>query len=837
MVATSDGHFAVTGRTDRSKFKKAGDVWLVKVSDGGQLIEKKYFGDDKTWEEALAITETRDQGLAIAGFTRAGNGDGDMWLIKTDASCEKMWSKTYGGKDEDWANAITETQDGNLVLAGKTKSYHSSARQFRMSVVVADGEGEQLLEKDFGGKGHDEALAICELFSGNLIVGGVTNSQKLGNDDAWITSLRLDSDRDGAKAPDGNVSLELSPISFHDLNGNALLEPEERGYFQLQVQNSNAFPVQGVKASSRQQERTRGMEVMQTVYIGTLQPGERRKINVPVYAKDNLVTGGSEVDIDIESDVMLLGSVNTSLNSKTPVPPILKVSDFSFTPRRLRADRPIKLTLSIANDGELAARSVNITFKAPPGVQTLGGSGKQTLDELAPGSMKFVDYQFVIPSSFSKNELEIEMDIKEPLFDLKISDSFRLSVSGGDVASRGGSSGETAAPAGSGMTIIWMDPNPDEWGSKILTTNTGELDLRVKAVARKQLKKNNFKTFLNGDSDIGSKFEEADLRTTKEANRYTMTYKQKIALRAGRNTIYVKVQNEDGEEQTLPLTIDYNPTKPNLHVLAIGASHEDLKYTRKDASDFAQHYRNLIGKENRVFNEIFVTELLDKALTTNDKIKEAFLDLSYRANDEGAPQQIRPQDVLIVFISSHGTTSRGRFKILPSNYNPRYRDLYSVDFQQDILQQLNYIDCKKFVFLDACHSGSAFAYQGSRAPTDTTMSKVLNRLITSQPGLDIITSCGDNQLSYEDEQWENGAFTEAILEAFQNEEVLIDGQSYRADADQDAIITVRELYNYLRKRVPNLVETTKSNPPTAQVPYNKTMELDKKLPVYILLNN
>jgi hypothetical protein len=180
----------------------------------------------------------------------------------------------------------------------------------------------------------------------------------------------------------------------------------------------------------------------------------------------------------------------------------------------------------------------------------------------------------------------------------------------------------------------------------------------------------------------------------------------------------------------------------------------------------------------------------------------------------------------LVFISSHGKISENRFKVLQTGYNPKYERI-AVDYKTDILEVLQSIECKKLIFIDACHSGGAKEGFGA-------VSKAIADLAEAQPGVTTLSSSSSTEKSYEDAAWGNGAFTKAILEAFANTSLSDEEGSFQADADNDGIIRLGELYTFLRRRVPDLVKTTLPNAPTSQTPFMPENQLDADLPIYLI---
>ena len=129
LVENSDGGYALAGTT-YSFGADANDFCLVKTDASGNLQwNKTYGGTEGEW--AYALVENSDGGYALAGFTYSlGAGEGDFWLIKTDASGNLQWNKTYGGTEVDAASSLVETSDGGYALAGITGSFSFGANDF-----------------------------------------------------------------------------------------------------------------------------------------------------------------------------------------------------------------------------------------------------------------------------------------------------------------------------------------------------------------------------------------------------------------------------------------------------------------------------------------------------------------------------------------------------------------------------------------------------------------------------------------------------------------------------------------------------------------------------------
>lgn len=253
-------------------------------------------------------------------------------------------------------------------------------------------------------------------------------------------------------------------------------------------------------------------------------------------------------------------------------------------------------------------------------------------------------------------------------------------------------------------------------------------------------------------------------------------------------------------------TLEVFSDKPNLHLLSIGTN-TNLSYTRKDAEDFAELYEGQKGNY-KIFNHITTHTLLGEEATAS-AMKKALQNLQ--------DSNIRSNDLVMVFLSSHGFLENDSLRIQGENYD--YNDMYntSISFKEDVATVLDDIPCKKLVLIDACHSAGA----KSRLPSFDEHIKKFNQI----EGFSIITSSGKDELSYEDKKWENGAFTEAIIEGLKT------GKADIQYGNNDGTITIDELFKFIEKKVPKIVKDEKSER-TFQNPTIIGQGL-KYLPIYI----
>jgi hypothetical protein len=113
--------------------------------------------------------------------------DANIYLIKTDEDGEVLWERTHGGDGLDYGYALDLTADGGYIIAGHTRSF--GAVDYDMYIIRTDAQGDTLWTTMYGGTGHDMAYSVQETSSGDYIVAGHGTSFGAGGDDAYLLKV------------------------------------------------------------------------------------------------------------------------------------------------------------------------------------------------------------------------------------------------------------------------------------------------------------------------------------------------------------------------------------------------------------------------------------------------------------------------------------------------------------------------------------------------------------------------------------------------------------------------------------------------------------------------
>jgi len=179
---TSDGGYIVAGYT-RSFGAGYADVFLLKTNASGNLQWAKTFGGSN-WDVAVSVQQTSDGGYIVAGETASfGVGSYDVFLLKTDATGNLQWFKTFGGSNGDYARSVQQTSDGGYIVAGGTESFGAGGDVFLLKTYAS---GNLQWAKIFGGSYFDWALSVQQTSDGGYIVAGGTGSFGAGGSDAFL---------------------------------------------------------------------------------------------------------------------------------------------------------------------------------------------------------------------------------------------------------------------------------------------------------------------------------------------------------------------------------------------------------------------------------------------------------------------------------------------------------------------------------------------------------------------------------------------------------------------------------------------------------------------------
>ena len=235
--------------------------------------------------------------------------------------------------------------------------------------------------------------------------------------------------------------------------------------------------------------------------------------------------------------------------------------------------------------------------------------------------------------------------------------------------------------------------------------------------------------------------------------------------------------------------------KPTLYLLAIGVSdYTDptlrLDFSAKDASDFA---KSMLRQEGLLYDKVVLKLLTDDAANAEN----------IRDELQWLQAETTHRDVAMLYMAGHGVNNNiGDFYFMPVNADMNRINATCVGYTE-IKSIVNAVAGKMLLFMDACHSGNVLGNSQRRA---AMVSQAVSDLTGTENGSIIFTSSTGRQYSLEASEWNNGAFTKALVE----------GLNGKADLFNRQIITVKSLDSYIANRVKDLTKGQQA--PTTIIP-------------------
>ncbi|MCK4234123.1 hypothetical protein KAX75_06810 [candidate division WOR-3 bacterium] len=212
VVELTGGGYIIAGYTNSSG-AGSNDVYLIKTDADGVVIWEKTYGgtgDDRGY----SVQPTSDGGYIIAGFTRSyGNGGEDVYLIKTYANGDTVWTKTYGTSSDERGYSVDELAGGGYIIAGLT-----TVSFIDDYLIKTDANGDSLWAKIYGAGMMSWWMDVQETEDGTYITAGNTNP--LPFPDVYLAKTNSDGSTVWIK------TINLGEDDF----GNAVQETSDGGY-------------------------------------------------------------------------------------------------------------------------------------------------------------------------------------------------------------------------------------------------------------------------------------------------------------------------------------------------------------------------------------------------------------------------------------------------------------------------------------------------------------------------------------------------------------------------------------------------------------------------------
>ncbi len=227
-IQLKNGDFILVGGT--FSFGNGGeDLMVVKVSNFGEIKWTKTFGGSND-ERGHAALETSDGDIIVAGHTKSfGTGNLDVFIIKLTSDGNEVWSKSYGTTGNDWfdGEGLIEDSDGNYVITGSLWKPGSGSTPQDGMFLKLDTDGNIILLRGYGDDNNDGFNGNIREYGNGFRNIGISWSWNGSNHEIWMSDLTFDGEINWSKTiglPGENIRIGSSQFTE---DGNYLISGHE----------------------------------------------------------------------------------------------------------------------------------------------------------------------------------------------------------------------------------------------------------------------------------------------------------------------------------------------------------------------------------------------------------------------------------------------------------------------------------------------------------------------------------------------------------------------------------------------------------------------------------
>ncbi|MBU2652230.1 MAG: T9SS type A sorting domain-containing protein [Bacteroidetes bacterium] len=183
VLETPDKCFIVAGYQGTSITSSTYDMRLIKTDINGDTLWTRNYGGNNE-DRAFDVAICPDNGFILTGLTKSSGGSSeDLYIVKTNENGNKEWEKIYASDTDEAGYSIVTAADGGYFIAGKTYRYDGSGDLWFMKI---NSQGDSLWTKRYGGNRRDEVGHVHRTADGGYIFAGTRgHSLDLG----YITNI------------------------------------------------------------------------------------------------------------------------------------------------------------------------------------------------------------------------------------------------------------------------------------------------------------------------------------------------------------------------------------------------------------------------------------------------------------------------------------------------------------------------------------------------------------------------------------------------------------------------------------------------------------------------
>ncbi len=146
-------------------------AYFISVAGNGFLFSSKIYSPSIYGTDSRSISKTYDGGFIMAGVIGTPPSYSDIYVIRTNAYGDTVWTKSYDLSYHEAASDIKQTNDSGFVITGYV--VNTATFQFNIGIIKTNAIGDTLWTKLYGDTISCGGSSIFQTNDGGFILTGV----------------------------------------------------------------------------------------------------------------------------------------------------------------------------------------------------------------------------------------------------------------------------------------------------------------------------------------------------------------------------------------------------------------------------------------------------------------------------------------------------------------------------------------------------------------------------------------------------------------------------------------------------------------------------------------
>ncbi len=185
MEITEDSCYVICGGTMVTEPHTTVLGYLIKTNQQGDTLWTRAYApsEEAPTGQFYCIQQTSDKGYIMIGYALAiGPSVSDyLWLVKTDSVGDTLWTRWYGGNENDYGCFVRQTTDGGYIITGCTESFGGGKNLW---ILKTNSEGDTSWTRTLSGTDEEEGFCVRQVAPTKYVIAGKRDGQY-----AWLLQL------------------------------------------------------------------------------------------------------------------------------------------------------------------------------------------------------------------------------------------------------------------------------------------------------------------------------------------------------------------------------------------------------------------------------------------------------------------------------------------------------------------------------------------------------------------------------------------------------------------------------------------------------------------------